>query len=95
MKNPSAEGVNATIYGVWQKLRSIGATGLRDSCKNLIHVCESAHLGSHNFVTQGVEDKDHLILFRTDENKPFAIDRQKPEGAGFYSEGLSYKEFKV
>merc|ERR1712198_672605 len=32
---------------------------------------------------------------RTDENKPFAIDRQKPEGAGFYSEGLSYKEFKV
>ena len=39
--------------------------------------------------------KDHLLLFRTDENKPFAIDRQKPEGAGFYSEGLSYKEFKV
>ena len=34
-------------------------------------------------------------MFRTDENKPFAIDRQKPEGAGFYSEGLSYKEFKV
>ena len=32
---------------------------------------------------------------RTDENKPFAIDRQKPEGAGFYSEDLSYKEFKV
>merc|ERR1712222_285737 len=32
---------------------------------------------------------------RTDENKPFAIDRTKPEGAGFYSEGLSYKEFKV
>jgi len=32
---------------------------------------------------------------RTDQNKPFAIDRQKPEGAGFYSEGLSYKEFKV
>jgi len=32
---------------------------------------------------------------RTEENKPFAIDRQKPEGAGFYSEGLSYKEFKV
>jgi len=32
---------------------------------------------------------------RTDENKPFAIDRQKPDGAGFYSEDLSYKEFKV
>merc|ERR1712130_200723 len=32
---------------------------------------------------------------RTDENKPFAIDRQKPEGAGFYSEDLSFKEFKV
>merc|ERR1711963_974491 len=31
---------------------------------------------------------------RTDENKPFAIDRQKPDGAGFYSEDLSYKEFK-
>merc|ERR1719153_1843651 len=32
---------------------------------------------------------------RTDENKPFAIDRQKPDGASFYSEDLSYKEFKV
>ena len=36
-----------------------------------------------------------ILFFRTDQNKPFAIDRQKPEGAGFYSEGLSYKEFKV
>ena len=34
-------------------------------------------------------------MFRTDENKPFAIDRQKPKGAGFYSEDLSFKEFKV
>ena len=42
-----------------------------------------------------VYDKDQPFLFRTDENKPFAIDRTKPEGAGFYSEGLSYKEFKV
>ena len=41
------------------------------------------------------QDKDHLFMFRTDENKPFAIDRQKPKGAGFYSEDLSYKEFKV
>ena len=32
---------------------------------------------------------------RTDQNKPFAIDREKPEGAGFYSSGLSYKELKV
>ena len=34
-------------------------------------------------------------IFRTDGNKPFAIDRQKPAGSGFYSEGMSYKEFKV
>jgi len=32
---------------------------------------------------------------RTEDNKPFAIDREKPQGAGFYSEGLSLKEFKV
>ena len=63
-------------------LRLIGAIMLGVSlyfCPNLIDVY----------------DKDYPFLFRTEENKPFAIDRQKPEGAGFYSEGLSYKEFKV
>ena len=63
-------------------LRLIGAIMLGVSlyfCPNLIEVY----------------DKDYPFLFRTEENKPFAIDRQKPEGAGFYSEGLSYKEFKV
>ena len=36
-----------------------------------------------------------IPLIRTDGHKPFAIDMQKPEGAGFYLGGLSYKEFKV
>jgi hypothetical protein len=36
-----------------------------------------------------------MDFHRTDGNKPFATDQEKPDGAGFYSEGLSYKELKV
>ena len=79
VKSPSAEGVNATIYGVWQKLRSIGATGLRDSCKNLIHVCEPT-LGSHKVskikTTLSSSERtrtNHLLLTARSPREPVSI----------------------